>query len=365
LLLRTLIGLRAEPLGFDPRQVLRGAIATPRARYATDEQRIALYDALLARLRAVPGVERAALSSNVPLQGGDSDMGFLIEGREAPRVDGDGPVSWYRVVSASYFETVRIPLRQGRLFAEREPAPSVVINETLARRYWPGSNPIGQRIGAGPEGPWFTIIGVVGDVKFAGARGSTRNEMYIPYWQLPESGTNIVLRTSGAPERLAGAVREAVRDVDGLMPVAGLQPLSELVSRSVELPRFLATMVMLFAAMALVLAAIGIYGVMAFSVTQRTAEMGVRMALGAGRGAVLRLVMGDGLRLAVVGVAIGAAGALLLSRAMSSLLFGVGAADPLTFTLTSLVLLLVAARAAFLPARRVAAVDPRRALRSE
>ena len=366
LLLRTLMGLRAEDLGFEPRQVLRGRVAAPAARYPTAEQRVALYDALLARMRVLPGVEQAALSSNVPLQGGDTDMGFVIEGREPPREAGEGPVSWFRVVSASYFETMRIPLRQGRLFAEREPQPVVVINETLARRYWPGADPVGQRIsGDGPDSPWFTIVGVVGDVKFAGARGSTRNEMYIPYWHLPGRSTNIVLRTSGPPGLLAGAVREAVRDVDGLMAVATLGPLDDMVARSVELPRFLATMVLLFALIAMALAAVGIYGVMAFNVTLRTAELGVRIALGAGRGSVLRLVLGDGLRLALAGVAIGAVGALLLGRAMSSLLFGVGAADPLTFTATSLLLLGVAMLAALLPARRAAAVDPMRALKSE
>ena len=366
LLLRTFATLQASNLGFTADRVLVGAVNPPRAAYATRAQQVAFYDRLLDRVSSLPGVETAALSSVVPL-GGDSDMSVLVEGRPLPRNDAESDAVWYRLVSADYFRAMQIPLTRGRTFAPREAAPAVVVSEPTARRFWKDENPIGRRIrfGSGDDAPWFTVVGVAGEVRMRGPRGESRSEVYLPYWQFPELGTNVILKSSGRPDALAAPLRQTVREIDPDLPVASIRPMTAIVAESIEQPRFLALLVGLFAASALVLAAVGIYGLIAFAVAQRTQEIGVRMALGAGRGDVVRLVVFDAMKLTAIGLALGAAGAAAVAESLQSQLFGVTPIDPATFAVAALALGGTAIVACLIPAVRAARVDPMVALRAE
>jgi putative ABC transport system permease protein len=364
LLLRTFTSLQRVDLGFDPANVLVGAIVPPAAKYRNAEERTVFYDQILERTAALPGVRTAALASIVPLSSGDSDMSFTIEG-VPPKGPEQSPATWYRLVSAGYLDAFGIPLRQGRNFVPREAEPVVMVNETMARRYWPDQNALGRRIKFSDDGPWFTIVGIVGDVKQQGARIEARAQTLIPYWQLPEPGVAIVLKTHGEPEALIAPLKQAVRSVDPDMPVSGIGTMASFVAESIEEPRFLALLVGLFAGLALTLAAIGIYGVLSYAVSQRTSEIGVRMALGAGRGEVFSLIVRDGLRLTLIGVVLGVVASLLVAPALSTLLFGVQPVDPVTFVIMVAMILAVAASASIIPARRGMRVDPLAALRTE
>jgi putative ABC transport system permease protein len=367
LLLRTFLRLQSANLGFEPADVLIGSVITPQAKYPNGEALIALYDRLLERVAVLPGVRAAALTSIVPL-GGDNDMDVAIEGHPPPP-PGQETTTWYRLVSADYMKAMGIALREGRGFAPREPALSVIVNETAARRFWPGQDPVGRRVRFGSETrPPFTVIGIAGDVSMRGARGEARAEMYLPYWQFPEPGTNIVLRSGAGPESvesLASSLRAAVRSIDPDMPVSNIAPMKRIVESSIAQPRLLAVLVSVFAALAMTLAAVGIYGTMSYSVAQRTAEIGVRMALGATRQDVFGLVARDGLLLAGAGIAIGTTAAALMGRSLATLLYAVTPGDPLTFVVTVAASLAAALAATALPARRATRVDPLVALRSE
>jgi putative ABC transport system permease protein len=363
LLIRTFLALQNANLGFNPDRVLAGFVLPPPVTYKSDEQRLAFYDAILDRAGALPGVTHAALSSVVPL-GGDSDMDFLIEGRPAPQTTADALIVWYRIVSANYFNAMEIPVRRGRLFGAREMTPLVVINETMAKTHWPNEDPIGRRIKFG-DSPWFTIAGIVGDVHVRGPRGSDRTEVYVPYWLMPEPGINIVLKTAGQPARLTEPLKSAVKDVDPAIAVSGIATMDSMIADANGASRFYATLVAIFAALAMLLAAVGIYGVMSYAVAQRSQEIGVRLALGAAERQIFALVVGDSLRLAAVGLAIGAAGGMMVGRALQNLLFGVRGADPLTFSATAGLLLVVAFAASYLPARWAMRTDPMEALRAE
>ncbi len=359
LLLRTFISLERSDLGFDPSGVTVGFIAPPQVRYPTAAERVTFYDQVLERAQAVPGVRTAALSSIIPLAGGDSDRDFLIEGAPPPKSEADLTVTWYRIVSAGYFDAMGVRLERGRTFAPRAPAPEVVINETLARRHWPAADPVGRRVRLGDDGsPWFTIVGVVADVKHQGVRAESRGQMFIPYWHQPEGGIAVVLKSEGDPDGLVKPLKDAVAQVDKDVPVSRIAPLTQIVASSIEGPRFLALLVGLFAGLAALLSAIGILGVMSYLVAQRTPEFAVRLALGAGARQVLWLVFGDGVRLAAAGIAIGIGASLFLTPVLGRLLYGVSPFDPLTFILTSAVLLAVAALACVVPARRAMRVSP-------
>lgn len=365
LLLQTFTRLQAADLGFNPENVLAGFVNPPRTAYDTRIKHRVFYDQVLDKAAAIPGVEKAAMTSVLPLTG-DSDMGFIIEGRPAPSSQSETPVTWYRLVSAEYLDVMGMTLRQGRQFDAREAAPSVIVNETLVRTFFRNDNPLGRRLrfSDAADAPWFTIVGVVADAKIRGAREATRVETFIPYWQLTEPGMYVVLKGPNVA-RLAPALRQTVASLDPNIPVAGLTTLSEMVGDSIDQPRFFATLAVAFAVLALTLAAVGIYGVMAYAVSQRRTEIGVRMALGATPRAVFRLVIGDALRMAAVGIALGLAGSILVARSLATLLFGVAPHDPGTFAVTAGVLMAVAALASFLPARRATRVDPMVALRGD
>jgi predicted permease len=276
------------------------------------------------------------------------------------------------VVTPTYFRTLGIPVVKGRGFAETDDASAphvVVISREAARRHFPGEDPIGQRIrlgwGSQADAVGGTVIGVVGDVKESGLDEDHLAEIYLPYAQKPVEGTDVVLRTSVPPLSLATAVRGAVHQLDPDLPVARIETLMQIVSASIAEPRFYTTLLTAFASTALLLAALGLFGVISVGVSQRTREIGVRMALGARSGDVLRLVLREAATLAVVGVVIGLGAALALSRTLSSLLFNLSPRDPVAFAVAPLVLLLTAVVAALLPARRAAHVDPIEALRSE
>jgi putative ABC transport system permease protein len=367
LLIRTLVRLQQYDLGFTPDRVLVGQVIPPRVKYSTPPQISAFYDRLLERVSQLPGIETAALSSIVPLGGGDSDMGILIEGRPAPKSDGETMAVWYRLISPFYFQAMGIPVKIGRAFQPGEVAPAVIVSDVTARRFWKDENPIGRRVRfeESETAPWFTVVGVVGEVRMRGARGESRSEIYLPYWQFPEGGTNVVIKAAANPETLVGALRQAVRDVDPDIPVSAIAPMTRMVAQSVDQPRFLARLASVFALLALALAAVGIYGVIAYTVAQRTAEIGVRMALGAARRDVFALVVADGLRLTTAGVVFGMIAAAAMSVGIESLLFGVDPIDPLTFGAMTAALVATSAIACIVPARRAARVDPMVALRTE
>jgi putative ABC transport system permease protein len=367
LLLRSFVQLQAVDRGFDSTNVLVGNVNAPRARFDTAGKIIALNDRLVERLRAVPGAESAALVSVLPLGGSDSDFGFTIEGRPKPATPSEQPTAWYRIVSSDYFKTMRIRILRGRGLTDQDstPAPgAVAINESLARKYWPNEDPLGRRISL--DETTFTIVGIVADIRHRGPDRPPDEEMYLHYRQYPERGTAVVVRSASADAAsLAPAVREALREVDPGLPLANVTTMAELEADAVSQPRFVTLLVGLFAAVALTLALVGVYGVLSYAVAQRTSEIGLRMALGATRADVLRLVLVDGLRMVGVGAVIGVAGAAAAGHAMRTLLFGVGAVDLPTLGATVALLGAAAAIACAAPARRAIRIDPMEALRYE
>lgn len=364
LLLQTFVRLQHADLGFDPRNVLVGGIGLPRTTYDTIDKQRVFYTQVLERAAALPGVRTAALTSVLPLSG-DSDTNFAIEGRPVSDKPGETPVTWYREISAGYFDALGIPIVGGRAVADRDPLPSVVVNETFVRRFFPSEDPLGRRVRWLDEGPWYTIVGVARDIRGQGARADTRAEMYIPYWQYMEPGMAIVLKAESNAAQLTAPLKKLVLDLDPNVPVSGVAVLSDTVSESIEQPRFFAVLAVAFAGLALVLAAVGIYGVMAYVVAQRTTEIGLRVALGAAPSEIVRLILGDGLRITAIGIVAGIAGSVFMARWLTSLLFQVETTDPLTLGATAVILLCVAAAACYLPARRATRVDPMVALRAE
>jgi len=366
---RSLTTLLAVDTGFDPEGVLTAGIELPDSRYAEPAEWPLVYDRVIERVRALPGVEAAAGVQYLPLTPDIDGGNYQVEGEPPPE---GAPIIGDRMrVTPGYFETVRMRMIAGRAFTPADgpdSQPVAIINETMARRHWPGADPLGHRVAFGDapgENDWRTVVGVVSDIAREGLDAGDRPTIYMPMAQAPNQGVWIIARTTGDPMRLAGGVKSAVWEIDPKLPVNSVRPMTDRVRDAVRVPRFTAIVLSLFGLTGLLLAAIGIYGVMSFDVVQRSREIGIRLALGARPDSVLAMVLGRGLRLTAIGAAAGIVGAIAASRVLASLLFGVSATDPLTFALVAVVLMAVAAVATWLPARRATRVDPIEVLRAE
>ncbi|MEK6299557.1 MAG: ABC transporter permease [Acidobacteriota bacterium] len=369
LMIRSFVRLLNSSPGLDPENVLTLDVGLPRTKY-TGPQQVAFFQQVIERLRALPGVKSAGAVYPLPLSGAEEGMGFGIEGR-ADSAPGERYNAGPRWVSPGYFNTMGIALMKGRELSERDGGDSprvLLINEAMAARYFPDEDPIGKRVAfdqVNNAPNWREIVGVVGDVKHSAMDSDPKPEMYFPFTQYPSFFMTLVVRTSGDPLNLVAAARSEVLAVEKNQPISNVHTMEELLSNSIAQRRFNMLLLSVFAGVALLLAAVGIYGVMSYSVAQRTHELGVRMALGARTSHVLALVVKQGMTLALIGVGIGLAASFALTRVMASLLYGVSATDPLTFSVIALVLASVAFLACYLPARRATKVDPMVALRYE
>ncbi len=372
LFLRSLARVEEIRPGFDPRGVMTASLTLARTRYPDNPRRIAFYRALADRLSAIPGVSSVALGLPLPFSGGQASASFRI--REKPTGPGDpGPHGDVRTISPDYFRALGIPLKAGRYFTDqdREGTERVaIIDENLARQYWPGENPIGSHVAGGAPGGFATIVGIVGHVRHSDlAADSGKGVYYYSMWQVAAPFTQMALKTPRDPATLAGPIREAVRAVDAAQPVAQpvaqLKTMEDLVSNSLAPRRFVVQLMGFFAVVSLLMAALGLYGVISYSVAQRTQEIGIRVALGASRRAVLALVVGEGVQLALLGAAIGLGLSVASGRWVRSQLFEVGAFDPVTFAAMALVMVGAAFAASYVPARRAMKVEPSEALRYE
>ena len=358
--------------GFNPNRVLTFHISLPAAKYPEPERVTMFYQELLTRLRASPGVQSAGLTTILPLSGRGWTASYNIEGRELAPGEA-GPHGAHGAVDADYFSTLGIPLLKGRYFKEQDNAtalPVAIIDEKVARRYWPNEDPIGKRIsfnfdGNEPNRVWREIVGVVGHAKIYGLDADAKEQVYYPHLQSAQREMSVVIRTAGSPQSLAALAQSQLWTLDKDQPITDIRTMEDRVAHSLLPKQHLMLLTTLFAGLALFLAALGLYGVISYSVNQRSYEVGIRMALGAQRRDVLKLVLKQGLGLAAAGVVLGVAGALALTRLMTTLLSGVSASDPLTYVAVSVLLASVALLACYLPARRATRVDPMVALRYE
>jgi putative ABC transport system permease protein len=387
LLVRSFYHLLQVNPGFAYENVLSFSISLPERR-GSPEQRINFYQQVTENLRALPGVTSVGLSSGLPLGNNGWQTSFVVEGRPQPPPS-QTPLMEACLASPDYFRTMGIPLLKGRFFTEQDNrshlteaatrglrederfgagANVVIIDEEFARRYWSNEDAVGKRIrwGTDPRSPVLTVVGIVGRVKMDGlGANSNRVQGYFPFLQLPFAGMVVTIKGAMEPEQMIAAARQQVRSIDPNQPIYDIRTMAQIRSESIAPERLNLTLLGIFAAVALVLALVGLYGVMSYSVTERTHEMGIRMALGAQTGDVLKLVVGQGMKLAVSGVAVGLVGAFALTRLMARLLFGVSATDLSTFTGVAVLLVMVALLACYVPARRATRVDPMVALRYE
>uniref|UniRef100_Q01SG7 ABC transporter permease n=1 Tax=Solibacter usitatus (strain Ellin6076) TaxID=234267 RepID=Q01SG7_SOLUE len=368
LLVRSFVQLRSVNPGFQPAGILTARVPLSGGRNSALERRISFFQQLTARLAAVPGVRSVGAVNGVPLSGLGAGSPFAVEGRPAPSAE-HRPTAIWRSVTPAYFQTMAIPLIAGRTFTgadNQQATPVILVNQTLARRFWPGTSALGGRIAIDQNGGRVAeIVGVVGDVKPVRIDDEEWPTIYSPYAQAPVAAMTLTVRTTGAPMTLASAVLREIHQLDPDQPVAEVRPMEEVVDHAVAGARFNTLVLGIFACVAFLLAAVGIYGVISYDVTERTNEIGIRMALGAQPGDVLKLVMGQGARLAVYGIAAGLLGAAALTRLMGAMLFGVTPTDARTFALISILLAIVALGASYLPSRRAMALDPVTALRHE
>ncbi len=370
LLARSFLRLQGASPGFNAEHVLALNISVPFAKYSEPQQAV-FYRQLLSRIETLPGVDAAGIVYPLPLSGDQIEVTFEVDGR--PMARGERPSTEYRATSPDYFRAMSIPLLKGRGFNARDDVKSpgvIIINETLARQIFPGEDPIGKRIRPGisvgnDEAVMREIVGVVGDVKHQSLSSEAGAEVYVPHAQVPFSGMTLVARTGIDPQSLAATMRNEVSKLDKDIPVYNIRTLDDYLAASVAQPRFNTLLLGIFAGVALLLTMIGLYGVISYSVTERTHEIGIRVALGAQTSDVLKLVVKQGMALALIGVGVGLAAALALTRVLASLLYGVSATDPITFTGVSLLLVAVALFACLIPARRATKVDPMIALRHE
>jgi putative ABC transport system permease protein len=368
LLIRSFARLQNVDPGFRPERILTFNLELPDGKYSDDPKMRAFTTALLERLQHLPGVTAAGLTVfGLPLSGADESLSFTVAGRPPAPPDKEDSIR-FAMATPDYFRILGIRIVRGRALDARDrdgAQPVVVINEAAVRRFFSGEEPLGQRIDLGWRHHGGTIVGVVADFKQDGLEQEIEPQLFLPYDQAPQESLSVVLRSPADPEALASPVRSSVRGIDPDLPVYGLQPLTGLIAASMSRSRFYMLLLGGFAAIALLLAGVGIYGVIAFAVRQRTQEIGIRMALGASRDRVMGMVVGQGMILALVGAAAGLAGAFVAARGLRSLLFEVSASDPATYAGVAAVLVAVAALAAYLPARRAARTEPNLALRGE
>jgi len=379
LLLRSLWNLQNQPLGMRTDSVLLAEMTLGQSRYSQPEQELAFFDQLESRLRRLPGVKALALTDSVPPGGWEHYRiyaAIAVRGRPHFGEGTGGPVDW-RAVTPEYFSVLDVPMVRGRGFTERDRDPDqhvIILNQTLARRMFPNHDPLGQQLQPGLDGPWYTVIGVVGDVKNDGLAAPAAPEYYVVRRHAGGAASDppnyinhhvyVLLRTGMKAAAMADLARSDIAALDPTLPIS-IDTMRQRVSQMESRPRFDAALLSLFAVLGILLAAIGIYGVIAFLVTQRTQEIGVRMALGAGTGDVLRLITGKGLLLITTGTAAGVAAELALSRLLRGLLFEVAPNDPLTLCAAAGLLIAMAVLATYLPARAATRVDPMVALRYE
>jgi putative ABC transport system permease protein len=370
LLIKSFMRLYETDLGFKTENVLTMSLALPQAKYPDAQAAAAFHQKLLERVASLPGARSAGVTNYLPLQLWGFNGGITIEG-QGPYEPGRQPLAEFRAISPDYFRTMSVPLVSGRFFTAQDQsnsAPVVIVNQALAQRYLPGQDPIGKRIRA-IGNDWRTVVGVVGDVRESGVTRAAMAAIFLPITQAvyaPLTQTmSLTIRADGEPEALISSVRSAVKEIDPAQPVFNVKTMEAVVADSVSDRRLNMLLLGIFAAVALILAVIGIYSVMSYTVSQHTREIGVRMALGARPIDVLKLVVGQGMSLTFVGIVIGVAGAFGLTRLMATLLYGVKATDPLTFAVVSAALVIVALLACYVPARRATRVDPLVALRNE
>jgi predicted permease len=370
LMIKSLASLLKVDPGFKPFNTVTMHIPLLGSKYPGVNQQIAFFQEVTRRIEALPGAQSVGLISSAPLSGGVYAGGFSIEGRVLTS-ETDDLVADRRMISPEYFNALGIPLLKGRAFTDRDDQAAtgvVVVSESWARRFLPNEDPVGKRIKLGGRDstrPWLSIVGIAGDVRDTALESDPRPCVYIPYPQFPSSDMTLVVRAAFDPKLLISSIRDEVWVVDKEQPVTEVKTMDQYLDDSVSPRRFNAMLLAIFASLALVLASVGIYGVMAYSVTQRTHEIGIRVALGAQSSQVIKLVIGRGMSLVLVGVMIGLAGALALTRVMTSLLYGVSATDPTTFAVVAALLVAVALIACYIPARRATKIDPMVSLRCE
>jgi putative ABC transport system permease protein len=360
LMIRSFLLLRSADPGFRVAGLQTIRIDLPVSRYAAPARQALFFDQFLDRVRALPGVNNVAAAARLPFAGGNSTRSITIDGSTI-----NNAVGGIRVVSPAYFDLMNVRVREGRAFTDRDRdgAPMVaLVNDAMARRYWPGRDPIGRRFRVG-DGPWIEIVGVAANTKHGSLRETIEPEFYQPYAQAPWTFMTIVVDTTLAPQELSSDLERVLASIDAGMALPRVRSMSSLVTGSVSLDRFEMVGLVVFAALALLLAAIGLYGVMAYLVGQRTKEIGLRMALGASQGSIVRSILLDGLWLVAAGLAVGSALAALVGRMLRGSLFGVAASDPATLAAVAAILVAVALIACVVPARRAMRVDPMVAVR--
>ncbi|HJQ70760.1 MAG TPA: ABC transporter permease [Blastocatellia bacterium] len=370
LMIRSFLLLQEVKPGFNPENLLTMRLRLPQTKYSDAAQLTPFYQQLIDRVRALPGVKSVGTVSHLPLSGAYQSGTVTVE-QPSASVDNASFECDRRMASPDYFDAMGIEVMNGRAFNDHDRQGSLavcLVDETFARRFWPNEDPIGKRVkigGAQSTAPWLTIVGVVAHVKHYGLNAQGREFIYFPFTQTPARQMFLAVRTEGDPSNLIGSVRNEIKSLDPDQPIADIRNMEQIVYGSVAQPRFNTLMLGVFAAVALILAAVGVYGVMNYSVAQQTHEIGIRMALGAQQNHILRMVIQQGFALVGIGVAIGLAGAFVITQFMSSLLYGVKAMDPTTFIAVAIILALVAFIASYIPARRATRVDPMIALRYE
>jgi putative ABC transport system permease protein len=389
LMIRSFYLLQKVNPGFSHEHLTSFSISLPQKKYATQETRASFYNRLLENIRALPGVESAAAASGLPLGNNGWQTGFIVEGQPIPPRD-QTPLMEACLVTPDYFKAMNIPVLRGRVFTDRDDRShlagrdlsklnenqrevaainSIVIDEEFARRYWPNEDPIGKRIklgGGAPDAPSAEVLGVVGRVKMESLnQNSDRVQGYFAFAQQPAGGMTVIIKGASDPNQLISSVRGAVKQIDPDQPIYNPRTMDEIRAESVASERLNLTLLSLFAGIALVLAIVGIYGVMSYSVTQRTHEIGIRMAIGARPRDVFKMILGHGMKLALIGVGLGLVGAFILTRFMASMLFGVEPTDATTYGALSVLLIGIALLACYLPGRRATRVEPTISLRYE